>query len=478
MARAPIHPLTQQTRPPRIAVLSGYMLYYEPHMPEGFRAERTAWGEKIAGVFAEMGEARFFGLLIDEEAGKAIGAKLADWQPDAIVFAPAMPGPPAFTWAALADLPRVPVVIWAANHLDSLPHGYNSVDHLANSGNVGVAMIGNILARNGRRTKVVTGRWYDAASQEAARDAVHAAVAAGRLARAKVGVLGTPLAGYSNVTVDGAALRERVGTELVPVALADWEQAFDGVSEGDIERVRDALTGRFDVLDADGKDVRDACRLAAALEAVTGERGLDCGTFNSHLEYSHANPRIGLVGGLANSWLTSIGRPFTDTGDTITAIAMLLGRLLGGTAVYTELNSIDYDAGAILCANTGEADFSAASSVSVFPAGNFTGKAQHGAIVDAELRTGPATILGFTPHPDAGNGFRLIVLPGEITGRPQLDLHVPHSLFRPRSLGAAVAFSGWIEAGATHHACLTLGDIVAPAVAAAHHLGIDVEVVA
>ena len=478
MIAPPAHPLPQRARPPRIAALSGYMLYYEPHMPENFRAERAAWGKGIAEILGSEGEARFFGLLLDEETGRQIGQELGDWQPSAVVLAPAMPGPPAFSWAALADLPRVPVVIWTANHLDSLPQTYNSVDHLANSGNVGVAMIGNVLARDGRRTEVITGRWYDADSQDAARAAVRAACAAGRIARARVGVLGQPLDGYSNVTVDRAALAEGIGAQLVPIALADWEQAFADADAGDAGRVAATLVERFNVTDVRGEDVRASCRLKVALEAVATRFGPDCGTFNSHIEFSHANPKIGLVGGLANSWLTSIGVPFTDTGDTITAIAMLAGRLLGGTAVYTELNTIDYAAGAILCANTGEVDFSAASAVSVFLARSFTGKNQRGAIVDAELRTGPATIIGFTPHPDARNGFRLIVLPGEVTGRPTLDLHVPHSLFRPRRGSAPAAFSAWIEAAATHHACLTLGDITAAAVTAGRLMGIDVEVIA
>ena len=471
-------PLPQCVRPSRIAVLSGYMVYYEPHMPENFRAERAAWGEGIARVFDGVGEARFFGLLLDVETGRAIGRELAEWSPDAIVLAPAMPGPPAFTWAALLDLPRVPVVVWALNHLDTLSPTYNSVDHLANSGNVGVAMIGNILARNRRPASVVTGRWYDPDSQAMARASVHTACAAGRIAKARVGVLGAPLEGYSNVVVDGALLAERIGAELVPISLPEWEDAFAKADPADIGRIEATLSGAFEVEDADGAEVQAGCRLAAALEAVARAQRLDCGTFNSHLEYSHANPRIGLVGGLANSWLTSIGIPFTDTGDTITAIAMLIGRLLGGTAMYTELNTIDYEAGAILCANTGEADFAAAVRVSVFPAKSFTGKTQRGAIVDAELRAGAATILGFTPHPDARNGFRLIVLGGEIIGRPDIDLHVPHTLFRPAASTAPEAFSRWIEAGATHHACLTLGDVVEPARLLGRFLGIGVEVIA
>lgn len=475
------HSMSALAAPSRIAVLSGYMTYYEAHMPADFRAERTRWAQGIADLLSGEGETRFFGLLTDDETGRRIGAELADWRPDVVVLAPAMPGPAGFTWAALADLPRVPVVIWSAGHLDALPPSYDSVDHLANSGQVGVAMIGNVLARHGRRPAVVTGRWYDRETQASVRRAVRAAASAGRTTGARVGVLGQPLDGYINVTVEAEILAKGLGAELVEIPLAEWEEAFAAVDDGAIDAIAGALTSAHSVTEPAGEDFRASCRLAAALQRVSVRHRLDCGTFNSHLDYGHRNPKIGLVGGLATSWLTTIGIPFTDTGDTITALAMLLGRRLAGSAIYTELNAIDYVADAILCANTGEVDFAAAASpeeVWILPARSFTGKAQKGCIVDAAFATGPAAIIGLTPAAGARNGFRLIVLPGEITGRPELDLKVPHSLFRPRRGDAPTAFSRWIEAGATHHAALCPGADVDLAAAAGRHLGIDVEVVA
>jgi len=466
--------LPQKPFRPRIAILSGYMTYYEPHMPEGFRAARAAWGQDIAALLAGIGEARFFGLMTDLETGRRIGADLSAWAPDVLVLAPAMPGPPAFTWEAIAGLPRVPVVLWAAGHLDGLAPDYDSIDHLANSGAVGVAMIGNMLARHGRAPTVLAGRWTDAAARRDLCAAVRRAAVAGRLARARVGVLGRPLDGYSNVVVDAGLLRDRLGAELVEVPLAEWEETFAAVDPAAVDGVRDWLVAHCRVEAPDGEDLLASCRLAAALAAVAARHGLDCGTFNSHLEYSHANPAIGLVGGLATSWLTSTGIPFTDTGDTVTAIAMLAARLLTGTSVYTELNLIDYAADAVLCANTGEADFAAAGTVRVAPARSSTGKVQRGAIVDAEFVPGPATIVGFTPVPE---GLRFIAMPGELLGRPELDLHVPHTLFRPASGSAAAGFARWIEAGATHHAAIARGDAAADIAGIARLLNLDVRIV-
>lgn len=464
-------PLPDRAPPARIAVLSGWMLYYEPHMPEGFRAERLAWLERIAAMLAPLGQAQSFGLAMDEASGEAIARALAAWAPDAVVIAPAMPMPPAFLRRALAPLPRVPVVFWTANHLTTLPPDYDSVAHLANSGGVGLAMIGNLLAREGRVPRVVPGRWDDPAAQAALRAAARAAAAAGRAARARVGVLGTPLDGYDNVVVDPQLLAAGLGATLVPVPLAEWEETVATVPAAEARRVAEALRARAAI--TEGADFDRACRLAAALEAVADRHRLDCGTLNSHLDFGSRNPRIGLTGSLATSWLSSTGRPFTDTGDTVTALAMLIGRRLAGSAVYTELNTLDYGADAILLANTGEADLAAAERAWVLPAGSLTGKTQAGAIVDAAFRTGPAAILGFTPHGLAPRGLRLIAFPGAVIDRPELALRVPHHRFRPAALPAPEGFARWIEAGATHHAALCLGEGLAGAAAeVARHLGI------
>ncbi len=472
-------PLPDKARPARIAVLSGWMLYYEPHMAPDFRARRLAWLDRIAGMLGAEGEARSFGLAMDDATSGAIAEALAAWKPDAIVIAPAMPMPPAYLVRALASVPRVPVVLWTASQLETLPPDYGSVAHLENSGGVGLAMIGNMLGRAGRSPRVVPGRWDDPAAQEALCRAVRAAAAAGRVTRARVGVLGAPLDGYDNVSVPPGVLADGVGAELVPVALPEWEQALADVPDSAAAAVADSLRAVAEV--SEGPHFDRSCRLAAALEGIAARHHLDCGTLNSHLDFGNRNPRIGMTGSLATSWLTSIGIPFTDTGDTVTAIAMLIGRRLSGTSVYTELNMIDYGADGILLANTGEADLAATlpGAAWIVPAGDLTGKALAGCILDAEFRPGAATILGFTPRPDAPGGLRLIAFSGAVVDRPDIALRVPHHRFRPDRLPAPEGFARWIEAGATHHAALCLGPGLATAAAdVARHLGIGFEEVA
>ena len=70
--------------------------------------------------------------------------------------------------------------------------------------------------------------------------------------------------------------------------------------------------------------------------------------------------RFGEPIGIAPCWalgrLTTAGRPFTCTGDIVTAVAMLTTKRLGGAAVYHEIEAIDYATGEVVIANSGEHD--------------------------------------------------------------------------------------------------------------------------
>jgi L-arabinose isomerase len=130
----------------------------------------------------------------------------------------------------------------------------------------------------------------------------------------------------------------------------------------------------------------------------------------------------------------------------------------------------------MLCANTGEADFNAAVSadaIEVIRTGSVTGKEQRGVSLRLRIAPSPATVVGFTP---IDHGWRIIVMSGDILGQSPANLKVPHHLFRPH-LECRQAFSQWIEAGATHHACISLAAHQSEFAEVAHHLKIDFKAV-
>ena len=114
-----------------------------------------------------------------------------------------------------------------------------------------------------------------------------------------------------------------------------------------------------------GTDSLDrSLRAAAALQAVADAHRLDGGAFNCHVPQFRFGDTIGIAPCWGLGRLTSAGRPFSCTGDIVTAVAMLTTKRLGGAALYHEIEAIDYATGEVVIANSGEHDLAWGAPVS------------------------------------------------------------------------------------------------------------------
>ena len=471
---------TLAPRPPRIAVVSGYMPYFEEVMPPTYREEMASRAKATADRLDGTGAVLFTGLITDHETGAAAGRRIRRFAPDVVVIAPTMAAPAGYQWAALRDLGPVPVVILNIAGIDTVPPDYTAHSIVPNSVGVGCMMINNILRRHGRRAVVVSGHAGDGQTWARARAAIADAAVAGRLARARIGVLGTPLDGYINVVCDPAALRAATGASLVEIGVEEFTDLWRAVPEADVAALSAAYCGAVAVAPdtAASTDFRDATRLALALEGAVRRHALDGGTFNCRDAFAVGNPEIGVLGCLAVSHLTTHGFPFTCTGDVITAVAMILGKHLGGDSYYCELDTPDYRADAVLCANTGEGDFRQASgcgSCRIAVSGEESGRRSRGCAVGYDVADRDATAVAFTPRADAPGGHVIIAAEGRMEPPPPTGLKLPNLFFRFRGLPVGEGMSRWIAAGATHHAGISSGHVGDRLAAVAAHLGIGYE---
>lgn len=464
--------------PHRIAVATGYMPFFDEIMPPGYRADRAAYGKSIAAIAAASGEVVDLGLVHDSESGITAGRALARSGADAILLAPTMATPAGYLWNVVKDQPQLPVVIWAAHETGTVSAGYDMVELCRHSQNVGALMVGNMLARAGRPFAVVTGERDDDTVRGELAEVLAVATLAGRLKRSRIGRLGRPLDGYLNVDVDPARLRAATGMEIVDISLQEWNHTLSSVTPQAVEDVL-AHARRFAQVEDRGRpeEVAAAARMAAALAEVSRRHELCCGSLNCRGEFGVANAVCPSLGCLAITSLTSREIPFTCTGDLVTAVAMAIGRRLGGGALYCELDAIDTGRDAFLCANTGEGDFgwSNSCSCSIFASGSDSGRFAPGCSVRQQLRPGPATMIGFTPRAEAKNGFALIAMEGEVGEPPEVRLSVTSAWFRADARPMRRAFSRWAEAGATHHGSLSPGRLAARLELLARFLGTGFE---
>ena len=160
---------------------------------------------------------------------------------------------------------------------------------------------------------------------------------------------------------------------------------------------------------------------------------------------------------------------------------MLTTTLLGGAAIYHELESLDYRTDEALIANSGEHDLAwLADGERPRLQRNdwFCGKDPHCGVCAAfEPAAGPATLVGFTPHPRSRGGFRYVVGRGELTSRRFPETGTVNGAFRFADGPVEAAWARWASAGVNHHSSATPGDLAADVVAVAGHLGIDAVVV-
>ena len=465
---------------PRVGVISPYWTLWEHTAGPTFRADRMALARSVADELAAAGTLEPAAVLeiASGDDGLAVGRRFADEGVDVVLVVQSMAVPAAWTMAALAALPGTPVVIWALHETGLVDGAFDHGSITTQGATVGAPMLTNLLSRADRPFELILGRRSDADTAGRVRDALRLAGVARGIATARLGRIGRPLDGYAHVDVDDEALRSATGIELVFVDPDEVVARFREVPDTDVTAleadVRRDWTFEEEPLP---DDLARSLRAALALEVVVDAHGLDGGAFNCHVPQFRFGEPIGIAPCWALGRLTSAGRPFTCTGDIVTAVAMLTTKRLGGAAVYHEIEAIDYATGEVVIANSGEHDLAwlaPGARPRRRPNGWFCGRDAHcGVCAVLEPAAGPATLVGFTPHPQARGGFRYVVARGELTSRTFPETGTVNGAFRFRDGTVQEAWARWASAGVNHHSSATPGDLSEDVVTVARHLGIE-----
>jgi L-arabinose isomerase len=472
--------VTPTDAPPRAGVIHPYWTLWEHTAGPTFRSDRMDLARGIADELGAAGsvEAVAVAELASGDDGISVGRRFADLDVDVVLVIQTMAVPAAWTMAALDAVPGVPVVIWAFHETGLVDGGFDHGSITTQGATVGAPMLTNLLSRAGRPFELVLGRRSDPDTVGRVRAALHLAGVARGIATSRLGRIGRPLDGYAHVDVDDAALRAATGIELVAVDPDEVVERYRAVADGDLADLEAEVRHAWTFEGAPSADsIERSLRAALALEAVVDAHGLDGGAFNCHVPQFRFGEPIGIAPCWALGRLTSGGRPFTCTGDIVTAVAMLTTKRLGGAAVYHEIEAIDYATGEVVIANSGEHDLAwlpEGARPRLRPNDWFCGTDPHcGVCAVLEPPPGPATLVGFTPHPDARGGFRYVIARGELTTRTFPETGTVNGAFRFRDGPVEAAWARWASAGVNHHSSATPGDLAVGVATVARHLGIE-----
>jgi L-arabinose isomerase len=467
---------------PRIGVVSPYWTLWEHTAGPTFRADRMDLARSVAAELSDTIDPVGVEEVASGDDGQAVGRRFVELDVDGILIVQTMAVPAAWTMAAIAALPGVPVVVWALHETGLVDGAFDHASITTQGATVGAPMISNLLSRADRPFELILGRRGDPATLARVRDALRFAGISRGIARARLGRIGRPLDGYAHVDLDDGALREATGIELEYVDPDEVVDRYRAVADEDV-RALEAEARRDWTFEQEPTpdDLDRSLRAALALEAVADAHRLDGGAFNCHVPQFRFGETIGIAPCWGLGRLTSAGRPFTCTGDIVTAVAMLTTKRLGGAAIYHEIEAIDYGTDEVVIANSGEHDtawLAPGARPRLRPNGWFCGRDAHcGICAVFEPAPGPATLVGFTPHPRARRGFRYVVARGELTDRTFPETGTINGAFRFRDGPVEAAWARWASAGVNHHSSATPGDLSDDVARVAAHLGIEAVIV-
>ena len=352
---------------PRVAALVPFWEFWEASTDEDLRARAGSLAGIAAGVLPEVDIVE---SLVLSAAGSAADAarRVEASGADVLLVLQVMAVPPATTTAVLDLLPGLPVVVWGLDLREPLAataEGYRHAEITSSGATVGTTQLVTMLVRTSRPLSLTVGRLRDEQESGAVQGSIHAAWAARRIATGTLARVGSEPAGYDCVVCDVADLSGAIGIRVVDIAPAELAQRYRRTASTAVEAVAVEVAETFDLRDdtaPTAEGLARSFRFAAALESLDDELGIDAGAINCHLPELRFSPDVGIAPCFALGRETTRGRPWACAGDMLTAVALLTTKLLGGAALYHELETIDFEGDQLVIANTGEHDLAWAGS--------------------------------------------------------------------------------------------------------------------
>ena len=448
---------------PRLAVALPYWSFWEASVAGDLREAKSAVLQRAVTMLQPHADVVLETVVASREDGQQLAALARERGAESLLILQTMAVPPAYLDAALRILPELPLIIWAVGPPASLPQPFDHGAITTEGATVGVPMLTNLLVRRNRPFQLVFGPLDDAATLRRVGDVASAAAAASGLSRARIGQVGQPPDGYDSVKLDPTRLLQQTGMSVVPIEPAEVRDLYQQVSADRLDALRKETEAGYDIdASARGDSLDRSLRLAGAMDELVVRHGLDAGAMNCHVPEIRFGKPIEITPCFALGRLTSAGVPWSCAGDTLTAIAMLCVKRLGGGALYHEVEALDAATGEFVLANTGEHDlaFAGARRPRLVCNGWFEKDAHCGVCAHLSPPAGPATLVGFTELDAPRPRYRLIAAAGEFTDRSWPAISTPSASFRFRGQNPGDAWIRWCRAGVNHHSAATPGDFV------------------
>jgi L-arabinose isomerase len=366
-----------------------------------------------------------------------------------------------------------PILVWNTQQIRRLPEEADFDVIMENSGMAGLPELTSALIRSGRPFELITSHIDDPAGLEQIGQYAAAAGAVRRLEKMRIGVIGHPFEGMTDLMVDTLSLRDMIGPVCWPIEPEKVAVAAEAMEAERVRAFMDSQAKMYDASEMPAELFDRSARLTLALldTARAGEfDGL--ATFD---QVWLTDPRVGIIPSYGTGILCAEHVPVATEADVTTLTAMMVLQELAGDVTFLENYVIDFDEDAIILSHDGHGNPALATDpkqVKIKPSIYYEGVNGRGAGLEFAYAPGAVTILSLIPLGDGE--WRLIVGEGESLPMTPRPVAAPQMLFRYRNGSIEEFCDRWLLAGSPHHMALAYGHLSEQVAKVGALLGVEV----
>jgi len=461
------------TTQPKIGVLTMALLEDAYNKTAHMRPAATEAARGVAEALRAYGSVVHPGLVEDEDQAAAAARQFNAEGVDLIVAVELAYTKGLVPARCFLDT-TAPVLVWNTQKIGRLKEedGFDVI--MLNSGMAGMPELTAALIRTGREFSIVTSRFDDPEGREKLAKVIAAAGVRRRLRSAKVGLVGHPFEGMTDLMFDGVGLRQSIGPAVWPVEPEAVAVRFGEIPQAEVDELVKAESARYNV-EMEPELFERSARLALALESIAREETLDA--FTAFDQVWLSDPRVGVIPSYGTGRLCEMGIPAAPEGDVTTAVAQLALQELAGQATTLENYVIDFENNAVMFSHDGHGNpaLGTPGEVSVKHSIYYSGV--HGYGAGFEFVYEPGTITNLAIVTVGGNRWRFVISEGELLSMKPRSISAPQALFRHGELKIDEWCNAWLRAGAPHHMGAARGSWTSQLLELARMLGVEAVIV-
>jgi L-arabinose isomerase len=368
---------------------------------------------------------------------------------------------------------NAPILVWNTQQIRRLPEEADFDVIMENSGMAGLPELTSALIRSGRPFQLLTSHIQDPAGLAQIGQYAAAAGVIRRLEKMRIGVIGHPFEGMTDLMVDGLSLRDIVGPVCWPIEPEKVAVAAQAMDDARVQAFMTSQSEAYDASEMPDDLFEKSARLTLAMLDIAREGQFDgLATFD---QIWLTDPRVGIIPSYGTGILCAEHIPVATEADVTTLTAMMVLQELAGEVTFLENYVIDFDEDAIILSHDGHGNPALAADpkqVKIKPSIYYEGVNGRGAGLEFAYAPGDVTILSLIPLGDGE--WRMIVGEGESLPMTPRPVAAPQMLFRYTNGSIEDFCNRWLMAGSPHHMALAYGHLSEQVEKVGELLGVEV----